>query len=64
MLVFVALGFLRGVALVGIGDAPDRAAGIVGNKQRAVTRDRKRRRPSYTSARRSPETQNPVTKFS
>ena len=64
MLVFFALVFLHGVVLAGIGDAPDRAAGIVGNEQRAVARHRKRRRPSQTSARRSPEIQKPVAKFS
>ena len=55
MLVFFALVFLHGVVLAGIGDAPDRAAGIVGNEQRAV---------AQTSARRSPEIQKPVAKFS
>src|SRR6185295_13995959 len=44
--VFLALVLLRGVALARIGDTPDRAAGIVGDKERAVARDRKRGGPS------------------
>ena len=44
--VFFALVLLCCVALARIGDTPDCAAGIVGDEQRAVARDRKRRGPS------------------
>ncbi len=54
----------RTIGLAGIGNSPDCAASIIGYQERAILGHRECGGRPQTSARCSPDTQNPVMKFS